>query len=85
MPGWAGQRAGATDRADDPAPARGRHGATRADIGHTVGATALQPRIADPDEVTDTGARRARSAFRLADEPDQPAGRPRTRTPRSRR
>jgi hypothetical protein len=64
---------GATDPADDPAPASGRRraGATRADLAHTAGATALQPRIADPDEVTDTGARRARSAFRLADEPDQ--------------
>ena len=77
-------RYGAT-RADlvDPAPERRpetpRYGATRADLAESLGATALAPRPeprTDPDEVTDTGARRARSTFHLAtdtddDEPDQ--------------
>jgi hypothetical protein len=49
-----------------------RYGATRADLAESVGSTALAPRPApDPDEVTDTGARRARSAFRLAPEADE--------------
>ena len=47
-------------------------GATRLDLAESVGSTALAPRpAADPDEVTDTGARRARSAFRLATEDDE--------------
>ncbi len=42
------------------------------DLAESVGSTALAPRpAADPDEVTDTGARRARSAFRLATEDDE--------------
>jgi hypothetical protein len=42
------------------------------DLAESVGSTALAPRpAADPDEVTDTGARRARSAFRLAGEDDE--------------
>ena len=74
----------------EQAPARGRRraGATRADLVRpdTAGATALQPRLPDPDEVTDTGARRARSTFRLADRPSRPRTRtPRTGTARSRR
>jgi hypothetical protein len=49
-----------------------RFGATRADLAASVGSTALAPRPApDPDEVTDTGARRARSAFRVATEDDE--------------
>ena len=56
-------------RADSAEP---RFGATRADLAESVGSTALAPRpAADPDEVTDTGARRARSAFRLATEDDE--------------
>jgi hypothetical protein len=51
---------GPVDPEDGPAP---RYGA------ESVGSIALAPRPApDPDEVTDTGARRARSAFRLATE-----------------
>ena len=52
-----------------------RFGATRADLAESVGSTALAPvpspeprTTPDPDEVTDTGARRARSAFHLAPE-----------------
>ncbi|HEY6746579.1 MAG TPA: hypothetical protein VI357_12785 [Mycobacteriales bacterium] len=51
-----------------------RYGATRADLAESVGATALAPRPeprTDPDEVTDTGARRARSAFHLAPEAER--------------
>jgi hypothetical protein len=51
-----------------------RYGATRADLAESVGSTALAPRAdgpPDPDEVTDTGARRARNAFRLAPEADE--------------
>jgi len=56
-------------RADAAEP---RYGATRVDLAESVGSTALAPRpAADPDEVTDTGARRARSAFRLATEDDE--------------
>jgi len=56
-------------RADAAEP---RFGATRLDLAESVGSTALAPRpAADPDEVTDTGARRARSAFRLATEDDE--------------
>ena len=56
-------RAGAA-RVNLPAP---RSGATRADLAESVGSTALAPRpVPDPDEVTDTGARRARSRFRVA-------------------
>ena len=56
-------------RADAAEP---RFGATRVDLAESVGSTALAPRrAADPDEVTDTGARRARSAFRLATEDDE--------------
>ncbi|HZB49638.1 MAG TPA: hypothetical protein VE547_11145, partial [Mycobacteriales bacterium] len=74
------RRAGAT-RADLAALAeaeetrggRRRAGAARADLAHTAGSTALQPRLPEPDEVTDTGAHRARSTFRLADEPDPAA------------
>jgi len=56
-------------RADAAEP---RFGATRVDLAESVGSTALAPRpAADPDEVTDTGARRARSAFRLASEDDE--------------
>jgi hypothetical protein len=54
-----------------PAPTADRYGATRADLAESVGATALAPRPeprTDPDEVTDTGARRARSTFHLAPE-----------------
>jgi len=53
-------------------PGRRRAGATRADLVRpdTAGATALQPRIPEPDEVTDTGARRARSAFHVAEDPE---------------
>jgi hypothetical protein len=59
-------RPGRRDDAVEP-----RFGATRADLAESVGSTALATRPArDPDEVTDTGARRARSAFRLATEPD---------------
>jgi hypothetical protein len=61
-------RFGAT-RIDLAEPAESRLGARRADLAESVGSTALAPRPArDPDEVTDTGARRARSAFRLATE-----------------
>jgi hypothetical protein len=57
-----------------PEPAEPRLGATRAELAESVGSTALAPRPApDPDEVTDTGARRARSAFRLATEADETA------------
>jgi hypothetical protein len=54
-----------------------RHGATRADLAESVGATALAPRPdpeprPDADEITDTGARRARSTFHLAPDTDQP-------------
>ncbi len=72
------RRAGATRadllRSDDGSeqPPSGRRRAHP----DTAGATALMPRIdpveapaPDPDEVTDTGARRARSAFRVAEEP----------------
>ena len=53
-------------------PGEPRFGATRADLAASVGSAALAPRPApDPDEVTDTGARRARSAFRLATEDDE--------------
>ena len=78
-PDLAESRFGAT-RADLPEPRPGRReepagsrfGATRADLAESVGSTALAPRPApDPDEVTDTGARRARSAFRLAAETDE--------------
>ena len=61
----------------EPRPGRdgaveSRFGATRADLAASVGSTALAPRPAqDPDEVTDTGARRARSAFRLATEDEE--------------
>ena len=55
-----------------PGPAPRRRHPRRPVRPDTAGATALQPRLPDPDEVTDTGARRARSAFRLADEPDRP-------------
>ncbi|HEY7103152.1 MAG TPA: hypothetical protein VH573_16080 [Mycobacteriales bacterium] len=56
-------------RRDDGEP---RFGTTRVDLAESVGSTALAPRpAADPDEVTDTGARRARSAFRLAGEDDE--------------
>ena len=62
---------------DDERPTRaaGRFGATRADLaGDTLGATALAPREApEPDEVTDTGARRARSTFRVAEAPVEDA------------
>ncbi|CAA9264229.1 MAG: hypothetical protein AVDCRST_MAG41-2531, partial [uncultured Corynebacteriales bacterium] len=51
-------------------PARRRAGATRADLAgpDTVGSTALAPRRLppEPDEVTDTGARRTRSTFHVA-------------------
>lgn len=66
-------RYGAT-RADLVQPSDApRYGATRADLAQSVGATALAPRrdpepTADPDEITDTGARRARSTFHLAPE-----------------
>jgi hypothetical protein len=69
-----GRRRGGATRADlavaPPEETKGRRraGATRADL--VAGATALQPRLTDPDEVTDTGAHRARSAFRLADAPE---------------
>ncbi len=57
-------------RRDDAAEPR--FGTTRLDLAESVGSTALAPRpAADPDEVTDTGARRARSAFRLATEDDE--------------
>jgi hypothetical protein len=62
-------------RSDSPlrtVPTEPRFGATRADLAgaDTDGATALQPSAPpEPDEVTDTGARRARSAFRLAADP----------------
>ena len=53
-------------------PGEPRFGATRADLAASVGSAALAPRPApDPDEVTDTGARRARSAFRLATDDDE--------------
>lgn len=62
----------AQDRYRAPEPrTTERHGATRADLAESVGATALAPRPeprTDPDEVTDTGARRARSTFHLAPE-----------------
>lgn len=75
---------GLVDRPDE-APARGRRrvGATRADLvrpevgtsGNTAGATALLPSprqapVPEPDEVTDTGARRVRSAFHVAPDTD---------------
>jgi hypothetical protein len=59
-------------RTPEPNPTD-RYGATRADLAESVGATALAPRPeprTDPDEVTDTGARRARSTFHLAPETD---------------
>lgn len=71
-PGLAESRYGAQDRYRAPEPrSTERHGATRADLAESVGATALAPRPeprTDPDEVTDTGARRARSTFHLAPE-----------------
>jgi hypothetical protein len=83
------RRFGATraDLAEPPAgrreePAETRFGATRADLAESVGSTALAPlratapaprRAPDPDEVSDTGARRARSAFRLAPETTETA------------
>jgi hypothetical protein len=57
--------------ASAPVTGRRRGGATRADLVRpgTAGATALQPRVVpEPDEVTDTGARRARRALRVADD-----------------
>jgi hypothetical protein len=67
----AGDRFGRSRFDGDAEP---RFGATRADLAESVGSTALAPRPArapDPDEVTDTGARRARSAFRLAETTDE--------------
>jgi hypothetical protein len=74
-------RFGGTREAEPPRygatrePATARTGATRADLAESVGSTALAPMSSpaprtapDPDEVTDTGARRARSTFRLAPE-----------------
>jgi hypothetical protein len=60
--------------ASAPVTGRRRAGGARPDLVRpdtpdTAGATALQPRVVpDPDEVTDTGARRARSTFRVADD-----------------
>jgi hypothetical protein len=70
--GLAGTEPGPAERtaAEEPARGRRRAGATHGDLAHTAGATALQPRLAEPDEVTDTGAHRARSAFRVADDPE---------------
>ncbi|HEX6756165.1 MAG TPA: hypothetical protein VF109_09490 [Mycobacteriales bacterium] len=52
-----------------PASTKTRGGATRADL--VVGSTALKrEETPAPDEVTDTGARRARSTFRVAEEPE---------------
>jgi len=69
-------RQGATsaDRGADPQD-RPRVGATRADLvtSDTAGSTALAPRTApEPDEVTDTGARRTRSTFHVAPEAEEP-------------
>jgi hypothetical protein len=71
-PRYGATRADLADPRLRPDGAGPRYGATRADLAESVGSTALAARPApDPDEVSDTGARRARSAFHLAPEADE--------------
>jgi hypothetical protein len=69
-----GGRRGRRAEADATDPGAGRParrgGATRADV--VVGSTALkrQAETPVPDEITDTGAQRARSTFHVAEEPE---------------